>query len=54
MIGGAIAVIAWFYLSSTMKPQRVAIEVNGAKLYDREYLDDKEVIDILNEYEFEI
>lgn len=37
MIGGAIAVLAWFYVSSQLKPQAIAIEVQGAKVYDRDY-----------------
>lgn len=41
MIGGAIAVMAWFYFSSSLKPQGLAIEVQGAKVYDKEYLDEK-------------
>lgn len=37
MIGGAIAVLAWFYVSAQLKPQAIAIEVQGAKVYDRDY-----------------
>lgn len=37
MIGGALAVLAWFYFSSQLKPQAVAIEVHGSKVYDRDY-----------------
>jgi hypothetical protein len=41
MIGGAIAVIGWFFLSSHLKPQRLAIEIQGSKLYDKDYFNDK-------------
>jgi hypothetical protein len=37
MIGGAIAVLAWFYVSAQLKPQAIAIEVQGSKVYDRDY-----------------
>ena len=54
LIGGAIAVLGWFYVSANMKPQGLAIEVQGSKVYDKDYLNDKEILDILTEYEFDI
>ena len=48
MIGGALAVFAWFYFSAQLKPQKFAIEVQGNKVYDREYFNDKEIIDSLS------
>ncbi len=40
MIGGALAVLAWFYVSAQLKPQAVAIEVHGSKVYDRDYFNE--------------
>lgn len=52
MIVGALAVVAWFYFSPQLKPQRFALEVHGSKVYEKDYLNDQEVIGVLNEYEF--
>lgn len=40
MIGGALAVLAWFYFSAQLKPQAVAIEVNGSKVYDSDHFNE--------------
>lgn len=54
MIVGALLVVGWFYVSAQMKPQRLGIEVHGSKVYDKDYFIEKEVLDVLNQYEFEI
>ncbi len=41
MIGGALAVVAWFYLSSQFRPQALAVEVHGSKVYDRDYFNER-------------
>jgi len=52
MIVGALAVVAWFYFSPQLKPQRFAVEVNGSKVYEKDYLIEEEVASALEEYEF--
>lgn len=38
LIGGALAVMVWFYVSAQFKPQALAVEVQGSKVYDKDYL----------------
>ena len=41
MIGGALAVMAWFYFANTLKPQKFCIEIQGNNAYDRDFIDEK-------------
>ncbi len=41
MIGGALAVVVWFYASSQFRPQALGVEVHGSKVYDKDYFNEK-------------
>ena len=53
MIGGAIAVFVWFFVSGNFKPQRFSIDVQGTKLLDKNLIHEGEILDILGTYEFD-
>lgn len=51
MMIGVVAVLGWFFLSPQLKTHRVALEVNGAIVYQSDVLVEKDLIDKIAEFD---